>query len=224
MVDYNTAYLLIDDADATTAQFDLSINFEEATEGEKSFIMAERGQYIREVSDHAVNDLSVDAVAERRAGYWIDGGAGSITKTLQFETGLEDVTWGDGSGGTGPSNVTKTDASGADVKPLDRKQVLEYWLRRTRTDSLGPQARLHWGQWTDGTVSGIGSAGVYGEPVPVAVRSWNLGKGSGDGEQASMDGTLTLARVAVFPSDTVPSWVADPAGKIAEAIDGLQER
>lgn len=218
---YDTAYLVIDDGTGTTATFRLNIGLEETTEIEKQYIMADRGQYLQEIADNNVVDLGVDAVAERRAGFTIDGGAGQQTFNVTFETGLDSVTWGDGNSGTGPDNVTKTDASGADVKALDRKQVLSYWIRRTRTDSFG-QARLHWGQWTDGNVGSL-TAGVYNQPIPVSIMNANL-EGPSTNDSSVFVGTLTLQRVAIFPTDQIPDWIADPASKIADKIFGVPDR
>lgn len=215
------AWLEIDDGDGTTAQFQLQVNLEESSEMEKTFIMSGRGQYIKEIFDQIVSDEAIDIKDQPRAGYTIDGGAGEEVITVTVETGLEDVTWGDGSGGTGPSNVTKTDASGADVKPVVRKQVLEYWIRRTRTDSFG-QARLHWGEWTDGTVGGV-SAGIYEQPIPVAITGYNTESPDPEQTQASMKATITMARVALFPTDSIPDWVVDGAAKIQNIIDGVND-
>jgi hypothetical protein len=218
---YDTAYLRIDDGTGTTATFELNIALEETTEIQKSYIMANRGQFIQEIADNSVVDLGVDAVSQRRAGYTIDGGAGEQTFQVLFEAGLADVIWGDENSGTGPSNVTKTDATGADVKALDRKQVMAYWIRRTRTDSFG-QARLHWGQWTDGNVPGY-SAGVYEEPIPVSILNANL-DGPPTDDSSVFTGTLEFQRVALFPTDAIPDWIANPAEKIADQITGVSDR
>lgn len=216
-----TAFLEIDDGNGNTGTFELNIDLEETTEVEKSYVMANRGQFIQQIADNEVVDLGVEDISRRRTGFTIDGGAGRVEHTVQFTTGLDDVTWGDGDGGDGPSNVTKSDASGADVKPLDRKQVLAYWLRRTRTDSFG-QARFHWGQWTDGTLGGA-DAGVYDQPIPVSINDANL-DGPPVDDSSVFSGTLTFRRVSLFPTEDVPSWVTNAAEKIADQIDGVYER
>lgn len=216
--------VLVIDGGGSTAQFDLLINFEETTELQKSFIMAERGQYVQEVANHVAGGIGIGDPDERRAGWWIDGGAGLETFTLTFQAGMEEesVTWGDGAGGSGASSVTPTDASGAEVHPMDKKQVLEYWLRRTKTDSLNP-AQLHWGQWTNGDVGA--SAGVYNQPIPVAVRDDSLPSPNPDESVAYFEGTITLARIAQFPDPTsIPEWIQDRAAKIQEQLDGIFDR
>jgi hypothetical protein len=216
------AWLEIDDGAGTTGQFQLQVNLEESTQMEKSFIMG-RGGTIQKIVDNIVQFKNIVDIENRRTGFTIDAGLGEETITLTFETGLEDVTWGDGSGGgTGPSNVTTTDASGADVKPLVRKQILEYWLRRTRTDSFG-QARLHWGEWTDGTVGGA-SAGVFNQPIPVAIQSYNNDAPNPEETQASMTGIITMNRVALFPTDQLPDYIVDAAEKIQQQLQGVQDR
>lgn len=216
------AFLRIDDADGVTGTFELRIGLEETTELDKSYLMAGRGQTINQVLNFDVSDFSVadDGIDDRRAGYWIDGGGGKETRTLTFKTGMENVQWGDGSGGTGPSNVTETDASGADVNPVSRKQVFEEWVRRTRTDSLGAQARLHWGEFTDGS---FGSPGVYGAPVPVAIVSHNLESPDIDTETGSITGSVELARIATFPGliDDLPDWIPDAFNTVQKQIGGI---
>lgn len=223
MVLYETAYLQIDDGAGTTATFELSIDLEETVDGEKSYVMGNRGQFISEIADNAVQDLSIDTIAQRRSGYFIDGGGGQEIRTLEFKAGLNDARWGDENSDTGPSGVTATDASGEGVKPLDRKQVMGYWLRRTRTDSFG-QARLHWGQWTDGSYTDdVVSAGSYGEPIPVAVLDWSLG-GPPTDDSSSFEGALTLQRVAPFPDEDMPDWLSNAAEVIDEQLSGVPNR
>lgn len=210
----NWAYLEIDDG-ATTAQFDLNIGLDMTSAITKSYIMGERGQYVRELYNQA--PLTGDFDADRRTGFWIDGGAGNWQVTINFETGAEDVTWGDGSGGTGQANVTKTDASGAGVAAIARLQVLQYWLAKTRTDSQG-LARIHWGEWTDGSVPNS-SGGVFGQPMPVAIEDTNFQKQPD--EPTSMTGTLTCAHVDVFGGFDAPNWLDDLTGAIVDAAEDI---
>lgn len=218
----DTAYLRIDDGAGTTAEFEFSHGLEETTETEKSYIMAERGQYITEIADNLVDNLTINDISTRRRGFWIDGGAGTITHTYSFETGKEDgnISWGDGSGGTGDDNVTETDASGDGVHPLSRKQILDYWVQRTRTDS-GAQARLHWGEWTNDR---YGDPGVYGQPMPVAILSLTTNSPEVD-DPSSMTGTITVVHIAWWYSeeDEVPEWAQDRADKINQQIEGVNE-
>lgn len=217
----NEAYLRIDDAKGATATFQFNLEFEETTETEKSYIMAQRGQYITEVADNLVDGLGINDISNRRRGFFIDGGAGSITHTYSFESGLDDVTWGDGSGGTGPSNITKTDASGEGVHPLVRKQVFDYWVARTRTDS-GAQARLHWGEWTN---SDFGDPGVFEQPMPVAILSLTTESPKTD-DPSSMSGTLTLVHLSWFFDSTagIPDWAVDQSEKVQQQTSGIQDR
>jgi len=215
------AYLQIDDGENPTATFEFRLELEYTTMVEQSFIMSGRGQFLRE-ADRMIPQIDL-AVGEslRRTGFTLDGGGGNWQIQLTFDTGLEDATWGDGSGGTGPANVTKKDASGEGVDPLTRIQVLQYWIARSRSDSFG-QTRLHWGQWTDGSVGGA-SAGAFNTAMPVAVQDTNFEKPEDDTTSATCQ--LTLQHVAVFPpgitnaaewltSDTwgltVPDYLQDP--------------
>lgn len=221
----NRAYLEIDDGAENTATFEFHRDLEETLEGQKTFIMGDRGRFLQEIADNAVGLLSIAEVIERRTGFTIDGGSGSITRSLAFIESGEDVRWGDGDGGTGGGNVTLTDASGAGVDPLDRRDVLAYWLKRTRTDSLGPQARLHWGQWTDGNVSGVSgvSAAAQNQPLPVSVLEWSLPSPDRESGASSFDGRIDLKEIALFPSDDIPGWVQDAAAKIADQLDGVND-
>lgn len=185
-----TAYLTIDDG-TSEAVFELNIDLEETAEINKNYILSNRGQYIQEIYEQIVDDSNI-ATENRRRGYHIDGGAGEWTHTLTFRTGLEDVLWGDGS-----ADNTR-DASGPDVKALTRKQVMEDWIARTRTDSFG-QAKLHWGEWCDSTYAD--SAGAFGRPMNVAIQEANLSGPEVDQNVNSFEGTLTLQRTAIFPEE-----------------------
>jgi len=217
---FETAYLVVEDA-TTTAEFELEIGLEHTSELTKSYLMGERGQYIREIVNKTpLNDSGVDEnTFERRKGYWIDGGAGNWQQTLGFETGLEDVTWGDGSGGTGPGNVTETDASGADVKPLSRYQVFEFWMAQTLTDSNTP-ARLYVGEWSDGTYAA--EAGAYNRPMTVAVVDHTVTNPVD--ESGSLEGSITVALIAPWPTGGIPDWlsgdsITDFVSEVSDALD-----
>lgn len=216
----NESYLEIE-APEGEATFQLKSNQTFSETVEKSYLVGGRGQYISEVNQllREPADFSVaSATDNRRAGRWLDGGAGQWSGTIAFTTGHEDVTWGDGSGGTGPSNVTETDASGADVKPISRMQVLSYWIANTKSDSFA-QTRLHVGEWTDGTV-GSSSGGAFGHPLPIAIQSFQAEKQ--EDETASFNGTLEYAQVTPFSEfvDGVGEWLTeDVAGAIPDIPD-----
>lgn len=207
----NFAYLEINDG-STTARFDFNIGLDMQSAISKSFIMGGRGQYIREIYSQA--PLTGDFDEDRRTGFWIDGGAGSWQITLSVKTGKEDITWGDSSGGTGQSNVTQTDASGDGVAAISRLQVFQYWVAKTRTDSQG-LARLHWGEWTDGTVPNSG-AGAFGQPMPIAIEDTNLSKDADD--NTSLQGTITCNHVAIMDA---PDWFDGVADTIQDAADDI---
>lgn len=202
----DTAYLVVSDG-TDRGIFELNIGLEYNSELEKSFIMSSAGQYIREVvNQKPIADQDIDSALDRRTGYSIDGGAGSWSQTLSFSTGLEDVTWGDGSGGTGPTNVTRKDASGADVKPISRYNVFEHWMARSVTDSRNP-GWLLFGEWTtsDNDLSISTPEGAFNKEMPVAVMSHNMDI---DTEVSSeLTGTVTLEHIKPFDSNELPSWL-----------------
>lgn len=199
----NQAYLVVED-DTQEAVFEFHAELEITSDLDKAFIMSERGQYIREIFNQANIISDVDSVANRRAGYHIDGGAGSWQTTIDFEVQTENnVSWGDGSGGSGGSNVTKLDASGTGVDAVTRENIFELWMARSITDSRNP-GRLHFGEWTDGRFN---ESGVFGQPMPVAVTGHNVSTDTG--EPGNLSGTVDVQVIALFPDTGPPSWLAN---------------
>lgn len=205
MTRFDTAYLELTD-DSGTGVFELNIGLQESGDIEKTFLMGPRGQYITEVFD-IVGLTDVDSTAQRRAGFVIDGGAGTWQQDINFATGLEDVTWGDGSGGDGPSNVTARDASGADVKPLTRKHVLELWIARSRTDSQS-FARLYHGEWATGNYHS--EAGAFNQPMPCAITNLQTTMPNPENDPPSeLTGTVSLMIITPFSDLEVPGVLAN---------------
>jgi len=218
------AYYLEIEGDSADATFELREKPQMSSGIARSYLMGERGQYIRQIVNQ-VTGIKFDE--ELRTGYWVDGGAGEWTVSVDFEGDLQDLQWGDGSGGTGGSNVTETDASGADVRPISRLQVMQYWITRTRMDSTGA-ARLHWGEWTDGDIqkidsSGI-SAGVYSQPMPVTIRETRFDGPDPERGSNSFSGTLEMNHVALWGGDNAPDWVSNLlTGATKDASEALPD-
>lgn len=212
----NVAYLEFEAS--TNATFELSIGKEVQSQGSKSYLMGERGQYVREIVNQTPGTGSFDA--DRRTGFWIDGGAGDWQEVVQFKAGVgdEDVQWGDDSGTRDQSGVTTTDASGSDVAGISRKNVFDYWMSKSKTDSSG-KGKLHFGEWTDGSIAHISgvSAGAYGEPMPVAVREWSVGTDLT--EPGQVNGNFTVSHVALWGGAEAPEWADDAS----EAIQFISE-
>ena len=207
-----TAYLTVQEGN-NEAVFELRLDLEETADLNKSFIMGDRGQTIQEVYEQFLGDDEELEGKNRRAGFTLDGGAGEWQHTLSFSTGLEDrdVTWGDG------SDDPQKDASGPDVHPLTRKQIMESWLARTRTDSANP-ARLYWGEYTDGRFEG--TAGAFNQPMFVAVNEYNISSPDVNRDVNTMDGTVTLSRIALFP-DSIPDDLDEGIDLIRESLEGI---
>lgn len=135
------------------------------------YLVGGRGQVISElyaqVSDIDPTDILPDADLDRRAGYYLDGGAGRNRFPFTAEVGVGDgdFRWGDGSSSAGSAN--EYDAEG-DVAPETKRDVLYRWLAEARTDS-GGQLRLYFGEWSDGSYAS--TPGVYNEPKTVALIS-----------------------------------------------------
>lgn len=225
---YNTAYLEIDDGLGSEAVFELREVETPSGELTRSFIMGDRGQYISEINSLVKQSAGFNvapASLDRRTGRWLDGGAGNWAETIIFRTGLEDIQWGDGSGGQGRENITQTDASGGDVRPLTRLQILKYWLAQVRSDSYG-YTRLHWGEWTDGSFDEYRDgeyvnveAGVYERPMVVAIEQFSHSKD----EVSSFEGTLTMNRAKPMPNaiDGVAQFIRENAiGEDPDYLDG----
>lgn len=201
---FDTAYLELEDAQGEGV-FELNIGLQTQGELDKSFLMGERGQYVTEIINQLDILGEVDSTLDRRAGFWIDGGAGNYSETIQFETGLEDVRWGDGVSDPGPNNVTPRDASGANVKPLTRYQVMALWLARSRTDSANP-ARLYFGEYATGKHHA--EAGAFNQAMPVAVVNFQpeLAEPDNDGP-GQFRGTIGVSLLTPFADYDPPDWL-----------------
>jgi len=235
----NSAYLVTQESplqsqNPKVAVFELRNIEESSSTQEPAYIMGGRGQFVRQAYRYATDfdTFNVSETSpERRAGYWIDGGAGEWTESITFRTGGEtnaSLRWGDGDSAEGAANLTRTDASGTDVDDLPRRQVFDYWLAQTRSDSMA-HTRLHIGEWTDGTFDDYREdekvnvdAGVFGRPIPVAVLSSSLQ--SPEDESSQFTGTLELARVTRFagPDEDIPDW-ADALAKAGGPITGISD-
>lgn len=220
----NTAYLVIE-GDTTTATFELNIGLTSASTITKSYIMGERGQYLREVVNQTPGTGEFDE--GRRTGFWIDGGAGNWQEQFEFRTGDEDVQWGDGTGGDGQSNVTITDASGSGVKAISRKNILEYWIAKSKSDS-GGATRIHWGEWTDGDIPNISSgsidAAAYIQPMPLAIQEMTIELPDTDqGEVNTLRGTFTAAHVDLWGGAETPEWADSAIGAVEYIANNIPD-
>jgi hypothetical protein len=125
-----------------------------------------------------------DIQINNRAGFALDLGGGRHTFEINFlgwegaqrpvideSTGTvirtEDVQWGDGFGD--PGEVSMSDATGAD--PLSQLHVLTRYLRVGEYDSREVDARLRWGEYSDGSYADNRFNGVYENFLHVTVRN-----------------------------------------------------
>ena len=213
----NYAYLVVEDSTGE-AVFEFHADLAHTSDLEKSFIMAERGQYIREVFNQAPVVGDIGDTQDRRAGFFIDGGAGSWGETIEFAADKgENVRWGDGSGGTGPDNVTAKDATGANVSGITRSNVFELWMARTITDSRNP-GRLHFGEWTDGRFP-ESDAGAMGQPMPVAVMNHNVSTDTDD--PGRLSGSVDVQHISLFADADPPDWLSQSS--IGGFVQGAAE-
>lgn len=179
--------VIVMERDGVVGEFHLP-GAEETNDLDRQMLIGNRGQVISEILD--VIPLLPGGGADAE-GINIDAGQGQDTIRLEFDNGNErdydpPLQWGDGSTGTSPN-----DATGA--HPQTKKQVLQHWARKSRTDSLNP-ARLHIGEWTDGR---FGAPGIFGEPIECIIINVNT---SWENDNPShFDGTVELMRTSSFP-------------------------
>lgn len=199
----------------STGVFEFSDGAELERSGERSYVVAQRGVYLSQAWDIVADTTGLpEANTTRRAGYHIDGGAGQQNRKLSFATGGEDenITWGDGSGGDGPGNVTKTDASGAGVHREDRADVFEHWVAQSATGSITP-GLLHYNQWSDGT---YGDVGAFEEPMPVVIDTWSFSNSLDN--PSAISGDISLTRTETAPAKDLDGVVDSIDDRLADSI------
>lgn len=185
-----------------------------------SYLVGGSGQVLSELysqaSDVDPTDILPDADTDRRAGIYLDAGAGTnaFTITAEVGTGDEDLQWGDGSSAAGSAN--KYDAAG-ETNPGAKRDVLLRYLQEARTDS-GGQLRLYIGEWSDGTYAS--SAGVFGKPIPVALVSVRAERPKD--ESATVTYTLEFEQATVAPT-SVDELTQDFTDAANEAVDQLKD-
>lgn len=199
-----------------TGAFELRGDYAPTRELTHDYLVGGRGQVVSELyaqaSDVDPTDILPDADFARRAGFFLDAGAGRNAFTLTAEVGVGDgdLLWGDGSSSADEANAY--DAEG-DVSPVTKRDVLLQWLAEGRSDS-GGQLRLHIGEWCDATYAD--EAGVFGEPIPVALLNVRAERAPDDASVVTY--TFEFERVAVVP-DAVDALTEDLTDAAQEAVD-----
>ena len=165
----------------------------------------------RQLTDADPSEILPDTDLDRRSGFWLDAGAGSNRFQYTAAVGQSDdsLRWGDGS--SAPGSATPYDAAG-DVSALTKRDVLYRWLT-ARADS-GGQMRLYTGEWSDGTYAD--SAGVYGEPIPVALLSVRT---DAPPDEPDVTYTFEFAKVSTVPD--IDAAVEDFTEGAADAVDAV---
>lgn len=208
---------LQDDSGAThTCVFELQEDLQEDGEVAKRFVMGNRGQYITEIWDISADAVGAEDLTtggRNMRGYHVDGGAGDFVQRLTARAGDKDMRWGDGSSDPDdPADITKYDATGCDRTA--QKQVFEWVISQAKTDSISP-ARLHIGEHTNGDYSA--EAGVYGQPLAVAIREASATKDPDD--PSAFEVTIECVWTALAPEaalDEAQQIIDDIAGVIPE--------
>ncbi|WP_233565422.1 hypothetical protein [Halorubrum sp. Atlit-26R] len=169
-----------------------------------------------QASDLDPTDILPDADPPRRAGYFVDAGGGRNQFTISATVGVgdEDLQWGDGSSPAGEAN--QYDATG-DVNPAAKRDVLFRWLAEARSDS-GGQVHLYTGEWSTGEYAD--TAGVFGEPKPVALLSVRAEKPKDD--PAVVPYTFEFEEVAPVPNiDELTEDLTDAAEQAVSELGNL---
>ena len=186
----------------------------------REFLVGNRGAVVSTLYEQATDidptEILPEIDNERRAGFHLDAGGGRSVVTIQADVGAGDdgLRWGDGS--SAAEDATPYDAAG-DVHPHSKRDVLLRYLSQARTDS-GAQADLHIGEWTDGSFSE--SAGVYGEPIPVAIGE--VRAESPKDEPSTVSYTIECIRTQPVP-DAVDEAVDDLSAAAQDAVDAVGE-
>ncbi|OYR53600.1 hypothetical protein DJ73_07260 [Halorubrum sp. Ea1] len=200
-----------------TGVFELKGDLEPNRELTHDYLVGGRGQVLSELYAQASNldptDILPDADLDRRAGFHLDAGAGrnQFNYTATVGRGDDDLRWGDGSSSAG--EATAYDAAG-DVPPETKRDVLYRWLSEARTDS-GGQLLLYTGEWSDGTYAA--EAGVYNEPVPVALLSVRTEKPIDEPSVVSY--TFEFEKTTLVPD--VDEAIDDFTEAASDAVDQL---
>jgi hypothetical protein len=190
---------IVDDSGAErTCVFELREDLEVTTSTTKTYLIGNRGQYLREAVDLGSDVLGIDLPeADNRRGYHVDGGAGVETITIEATGGDRGLQWGDGSTDPNdPADVSQYDATGCD--PGAQRDILDWIVSQAKTDSASP-ARLFHGEWSDGTHAG--DAGAFGKPRAVAIREATLP--NPPDESSAFNATIEMIWTDVFPSASV---------------------
>ena len=210
----NEARLFIDGASETVEFRFESFDVTSSELSKDLLIGGDAGQLTDEVLDWV--GLSDGANA---AGYAFDAGLGQDTIQLRIEVDPGDVgsPWGPVRGKGGDPKVEDIDGFAAHGEsPWTRAQVLKWWLRNERIDSIDPDSvsfepaegsgELHIRDWTDGTYSV--DAGKFGEPISITPLSVEHSVSRDDPSRRQID--LTLLRVDDLAIGGVTSILPTP--------------
>lgn len=192
----NEAYLFIDGSETVEFKFE---SFEvRSAELEKNLLLGgDRGQLLDEFLDWV--GISDGADAE---GYTVDAGLGSDLYQLRAELtpGDDAEPWGvvTSQNGDTVDNPSGDAVSAHEERPWTRAEVLKYWIRTERLDSVdirdSGSAELHVGEWTDGTYAGTGK---FEEPISVTPLSAEYSAERDGPSKRRMD--INLLRSEPFP-------------------------
>lgn len=167
--------------------FELMGNLQVTEAGQTRFLVGGRGAVINSVTRSLLNAASrgqLDAGTVKRRGYHLDLGAGRHTFDINFLgwEGAQADTDDDGTkeylqwGNTDdPNNVTAGDATGAD-SATTQMQVLTRYLMIGEFDSRAADAKLRFGEYSDGTYAADNSDGLYEDYLQVAIKGWDFNR------------------------------------------------
>jgi len=157
----------------------------------RDFLLGDRGGILNEVARRLDSENN-----DAREGFFLDSGQGAKRQTLSAElvansNAADALQMGDGSSDpTDPDDTTQFDATGS--HPVSQAQVFDYVVSEARTDSDTP-ARLHIGEWSDGTQI---EAGAFGRPLDVVIKETEWRKAEDDASTVRY--TVTVQTAASF--------------------------
>lgn len=183
-----------DDGTDETGEFHFLGNAVVNEEVQEDYLIGGTGSNVNAVIDAVLDAAGVTQFGDGwNKGFFFNLGGGSHIFTIQFDSweGAVDsngtaLPWGD----TEESQGTIENGTGQD--PLFQMQVFQNYIRRASADSIAP-ATLHIGEYTDGTPSAASGAGVFSNPLDVAIPGTNGIHAAED--YKSFSGTITCVEI-----------------------------
>lgn len=157
-----------EDGDVETGVFEMKGNVELQHRGDTSHMFGKNLGNVNAITTGLSETVTGEAkIGANRVSYYLDLGAGTHAFEINFlgwEGAPEKYKWGDPSETQGsPANAT-----GQHVEHQEAC-LMEYW-RIGEYDSFGEDAKLRYGEYSDGTYSEDGLDGIYDDYLHVTIQ------------------------------------------------------